>query len=135
MGQREKTAMRAMIGRSSDVVDGEITLLNAWANNAVLSAAKRARCLKRKQRITQGARARMNVIVRRAGSVSAANVHSGPNSVHNSMVAANERSLSGRQRWNLAQITDKAFTRGLRRAEANSNDSVVDAQIVFDDCT
>ena len=127
--------MKTMIGRCSDVVDGEIDLLDEWSQSPHLSNAQRTRCLTRRERIIGGPRTTMNDIVDDANAVPAGAVHSSPTSVHGAMIGANERSLRARGAWNLAHLTDKAFTRGLQRAEANAKDSVRDARVVYRDCT
>ena len=135
MGQKEKSALRRMVTRCKDVIYGEIDLLDDWSKDPALASANQARCLKRKQRIMGCPKVAIDKIDREVSKLPAADVHSSPNAEHESMVDANEQSLTGRRQWDLSEITSKALTRGLDRAEANSKDSVRDAILIVADCT
>lgn len=134
MSQNNKKDMVALIERCLKVIDEEIKNLDDWANKTT-SMGRQARCLKRKTRIRQGPRPKVQKLLQKAKGTDANKVKTAPGATHRSMVAANERSLAIRKMRNVNQISNEMFTQSLDRAETNSKDSVKDARVILHDCT
>jgi hypothetical protein len=136
MSAQNKQDLLQIVERSSQVIDGEITLLDAWARQATV--ARQARCLARKQRIATGdtsPRAKMDTIQGAVNNFAPADVHASPSLPHTLTVESNESFLATRSTLDVNDLPDGAFTRMLDLSEGNARDSVRDAQAVVRDCT